>query len=373
MAHISRRGRDKWIVRVYLGRDGSGKLVFRNHIVTGTKEDAKSWARDAERDRSLEGTATELRTLTVGALLDDVLADYKINNKSFPGAEMVTRVHLRPVFGSQIAARVGTDALRKYVTARQEAGAANGTINRELALLRRAYNLGRLASPPKVQRVPRFPMMKEAAPRKSFFEDEKYRALMAELPDRLKPVVAFAYFTGCRYGEIVALEWRQVDLARGVVRLDPGATKNDDSRVAPLAAELREMLVLQKAKRDAQFPRCRWVFFGETGESIKDMRTGWASACRRAGLVDADGKPTLIFHDLRRTGVRNLVRAGVPERVAMAISGHRTRAIFDRYNITSEADLLGAAVKLQAYLDETRRSCTIVALEAPVVPSSLVQ
>jgi hypothetical protein len=115
------------------------------------------------------------------------------------------------------------------------------------------------------------------------------------------------------------------------------------------------------------------VFFGETGESIKDMRTGWASACRRAGLVDADGKPTVIFHDLRRTGVRNLVRAGVPERVAMAISGHRTRAIFDRYNITSEADILGAAVKLQAYLDEIRHSCTIVALEAPDATPSRVQ
>lgn len=208
-------------------------------------------------------------------------------------------------------------------------------------------------------------MLKKHNVRKGFLEDTQYRALLTELPEHLKPLVGFAYLTGCRDGEIVDLQWRQVDLARGIVRLDPGATMNDDSRVIPLATELRETLTLQKARRDAQFPGCRVVFFGETGEPIRDMRTGWANACRRAGLWQGDektGHPSVIFHDLRRTGVRNLVRAGVPERVAMAISGHRTRAIFDRYNITSEADRLGAAVKLQAHIDETRR-----AAEAPSV------
>lgn len=378
MAQIKQHGRGKWLIRVYLGRDGSGKQQFRNRVITGTKEDAKTWAQAAERDRDLGGAGVELRSLTVSTLLDDLQADYRINAKSFAWVESVARVHLRPALGDQVAARVGTDTLCKYVSRRQKAGAANGTINRELALLRRAFNLAHLASPPKIQRVPRFPMLKENNVRKGFLEDAQYCALLAALPDHLKPVVAFAYFTGCRYGEIVALEWRQVDLARGLARLDPGATKNDDSRVIPLANELRDMLLMQKARRDAQFPRCRVVFFGETGESIKDMRTGWASACRCAGLVDDQGKPTVISHDLRRTGVRNLVRAGVPERVAMAISGHKTRAIFDRYNITSEADLLGAAVNLQAHIDEARRagdttkSCNIVAPEGSDTTNGMV-
>jgi hypothetical protein len=91
-------------------------------------------------------------------------------------------------------------------------------------------------------------------------------------------------------------------------------------------------------------PKAEFVF-NLKGERIESFRKAWKSACHPAKL------PELLFHDLRRTGVRNLVRAGVPERVAMAISGHRTRSTFERYNITSERDLREAAKKLETYIN----------------------
>lgn len=94
---------------------------------------------------------------------------------------------------------------------------------------------------------------------------------------------------------------------------------------------------------------CCWLFFREGGQQVKSFRRSWASACKKAGLIRKSSK---LFHDLRRSGVRNLIRAGVPEVVAMRISGHKTRAIFDRYNIVNERDLKEAARKLERYISE---------------------
>jgi hypothetical protein len=108
---------------------------------------------------------------------------------------------------------------------------------------------------------------------------------------------------------------------------------------------------MQRSIRD---PTCPWVFFRDGGVQVRSFRDAWHTACAAAGLVFDKDKPYHRFHDLRRSGVRNLIRAGVPEVVAMRISGHKTRSIFDRYNIVSERDLQEAAQKLDAYMKSQR-------------------
>jgi integrase len=186
--------------------------------------------------------------------------------------------------------------------------------------------------------------------RQGFFEREQLDSILKHLRSWNQPPARFAYVTGWRKQEVLTLRWPQVDFEAGYVRLEPGTTKNREARVFPFTDELREILEGQKAKADALKKAgiiTPWVFFREgkakRGRQIGDFKKNWNTACTDAGI------PGRIFHDFRRTAVRNLVRAGVPERVAMKMTGHKTRSIFERYNIVSEGDLRDAAARLNQF------------------------
>jgi len=278
-------------------------------------------------------------------LEEDFLRDYRINQKkSLVRAEKSTD-HLKGYFEGFKVSRITTDHIQAYIETRQDEGASNATINRELSALKRMLNMGARQTPPKVDRVPYIPMLRENNTRKGFFEHGDFMALRDKLPDYLKGFVSFAYKTGWRVSEIENLTWGQVDREQGIVRLEAGETKNDEGRTVYLDEELQEVIKAQWESRKKNGKLTPYVFPGKDGkERMKDFRGAWAKACKEAGI----GKR--LFHDLRRTAVRNMVRAGIPERVAMMISGHKTRSVFERYNIVSDADLKEAAQKQETYL-----------------------
>ena len=326
-----------------------------------TKSDKQGEAERLLKQRTAEiiaGRFHNTEPALVNELLDDLLQDYEVNAKSDEWVKLVNNVHLRPHFGHLRAHQITTTTINEYIAKRRALNRANATINRELSLLRRACNLGLRAEPPKVTRAPRITKLSENNVRKGFFEHHEYQALLAALPRHLKPIVTFAYYTGCRRNEILSLQWNQIDLAKNIVRLEPGTTKNGEARQIPLTADLTATLRILNEQRDN---KCPWVFT-YLGKRIHTFTSGWNNACTVAGLVDDKGRHSKLFHDLRRTGVRNLVRAGVPETVAMKISGHRTRSVFDRYNIVNEQDLTNAAERLSAYIrqegdgDQPRRT-----------------
>lgn len=336
------RGKRTWLLRVYLGRDPrTGKREYLNQTFHGTKRDAEDELAALVTKRSKGEIAAGRKAVTISDLLDDLIRDYRLNGQGIQWCETLCNVHLRPFFGKLPAAKLTAAHVNAYIDARKEKGRANATINHELSLLRRALNLGKDAD--KVTRAPKIPKLEENNVRKGFFEAAEYQAMRAELPEDLRPVLTFAYYTGCRRGEILGLQWPQVDLEECMIRLEPGTTKNAEPRLLPLDGELLETIRMQREIRDARCPESPWVFFWrKDGRQILNFRKSWDAA---GGAAKVDK----LFHDLRRTGVRNLVRAGVPEKTAMLISGHKTRAVFDRYNVTDERDLKAAMRAVSEY------------------------
>jgi len=284
-------------------------------------------------------------------LATDYLRDYEVRGlRSKETAEARVK-HLRAFFGMDRALDITTTRVRAYQAHRLQEKAQPGTINREVAALARMFHLavkaGRLAT------CPVFPTrLEENPPRQGFFEHAEYLAIRAHLPPHYRDVLDFAYYTGWRKQEILGLEWREVDLAGGVIRLRPERSKTKAGRLLPLSPPLRDVLARRQAVRRLDTP----LVFHRKGRPIGDWRKTWDGAGKAAGL------PGKKLHDCRRTAARNLVRAGVPERVAMAILGHKTRSIFDRYNIVSEADLRQAAGRLVDYISAQRAESTVVPL-----------
>jgi integrase len=179
-------------------------------------------------------------------LLDDLLTEYRVNERASLRRMKELVGHLRPSLGHLRAAAVTTAEVNRYVGRRQADGAANATINRELAALKRAYSLAYQAG--RILAKPHIPMLAENNVRTGFFERDQFEAVRAQLPADLHGVVSFAYVTGWRMPtEILTLQWRQIDLDVGVVRLEPGTTKNREGRVFPLNDELRAVLEAQRA------------------------------------------------------------------------------------------------------------------------------
>jgi integrase len=277
--------------------------------------------------------------LTFEDLAATITSDYAVN--AFRSTRRVEGAlkHLRAYFGLDRAVDITTDRVRAYVVKRREAGAASATVNRELAALKRAFAIA--VKDERLSRAPHIEMLDESGnARQGFLEHAEFVALRDVLPEYLRDPITFLYLSGWRVSEMKSLEWKDVDADGGMIRLAPEKSKTKEGRTLPISGELAEVMARAHAARRLE---CAAVFHHD-GQPILDFRGSWAAGASKAGLGH------LLVHDLRRCAIRNLVRAGVSDHVAMKLSGHKTRAIFDRYNITSEADLKAATERRDSYL-----------------------
>jgi integrase len=330
----------------------------------GDREAAENIA-SAHRTRLAEGNwnLKKKKKVTVGELLDKVQKEYEAN-RTFCAQKRSLLVRARADFGTKMAHELTEDDLTAYVERRLFEGAAPATVNRLTEVLRKAYRLGKLP-------VPEMMRPEELNVREEFFTRGEFDAVHSRLPEDLRDFCLFGFLTGMRLGEIRSLAWSSY--AENVLTLRGVNAKTKKSRKIVIAGELIGLMARRQAARAVTKSdgtrEMTTTIFHRDGLPVAEFRKSWSSACLAAGLgkmmcpkCESESTarrcshckvPTSYsgrnFHDLRRTAIRNLVRAGVPETVCMAISGHRTRAVFDRYNITDEKDLAEAMRKLESY------------------------
>jgi integrase len=281
-----------------------------------------------------DGTPLTFDTMAQAYLEDYALQRYRTMTTARARVE-----HLREFLGGWAVEAITADAARRYQLHRRKQSAEAATINRETSALSRMFQLAIRRG--LLERMPLFPnRLEENPPREGFFEHDEYLKVRAYAPAPYQDVLDFAYYSGWRRNEIWELTWDEVDLKGGVIRLPARRSKTRTGRMLPISGPLRQVLDRRKRARCPGNPRV----FRRDGVPVRVWRYALRDACRKAKV------PHRLLHDCRRTAARNLIRAGVPERIAMLLTGHKTRAVFDRYNIVNEQELLTAGQRLAAYL-----------------------
>jgi integrase len=242
--------------------------------------------------------------------------------------------NLKPVFGELTVKQLTKGVLSDYTAARKKAGAANATVNKEINILRTAFNHAEIIPPVK------WPRLQESNVRTGFLPDDKQVPLEQECAKVglwLRAMLAVAIDYGWRKAELMLLKVSQVDLLEKTVRLEPGTTKNDEGRTVLLnqkCFELVKACALGKTPEQYLFTYSDGspVFRMEQGRPVATWRKTWKAVTKAAGVEG------LHFHSLRRTSARNNRRLGVPENVIMKLSGWKTASMFKRYSIVSTDD-----------------------------------
>jgi integrase len=316
---------------------------------TDIKEEAERKLRRLMGDAD-KGVTTRPESITYAQIREDLLAHYRNKgHKSLAvmadGTEIIypliplDRFFKHPDKGTTVA-RITHRTVAAFIAARQKQRIGNAAINNSLSLLRRMLHLAKKNY--NLPFVAPIELLKPPPSRKGFLSLKDFNRLLAALPHNVRPLVTFLYYSGARKGEACAIRWDQVDLKAAVVRLESEQTKTSEARTIPLPNVLVEML-------RKQTPREGPVF------DSSNLRKAWEKACDATKLgkcTPLKGKnyylySGLMLHDLRRSGARNLRKAGIPESVCMKITGHKDRSVFDRYDIVDVEDVQEAMKRVE--------------------------
>lgn len=249
-------------------------------------------------------------------------------------------------FGDMVIGKILPENLEGLIEKRKSEGRADATIDHEIGAARtmimKAFDNDKVGG----NTIKKFRKIKKlvkgnANARDRYITSAEFAAMLDNAPPHLRDILMMAYHTGMRRGEILPLTWDKIDLKKRFIYLEAADTKDKEKRSIPISDELHMTLkAIPKALHDNH------VFLYQ-GQPIEDIRTGLRATCEASGIpYGRETKGGFIFHDLRHTFNTNMRKAGVPESVIMALTGHSTRSMFDRYNTIDEDDLRDAIKSL---------------------------
>jgi integrase len=333
---LYQRGQTWWIC-VY----ANGKQI-RESTQTSDVERAKKYLRHKLKEvGAFELAGKPLitsrdRRKTVSDLMSALEKDFAIRDILTAQAKSQVK-RVRADFAGARAMSLSKEDVDRYIEQRLAAGDAPASINRTTGLLKQGYIFAELP-------VPKIRKLDESGNvRHGFFSELEVRRVMANLDSDLADFTLFGWLTGMRKAEIASLRWE--DVAGDEIRLRAENAKTGEGRTIPFEGELADLIERRKKARQFKVNDVTMIsplIFHRDGEPIREFRKSWATACRLAGV-------RRLFHDLRRSAARNMLNAGVPQAIAMQITGHRTDSMFRRYAIVTPNDVRTALRRTQEH------------------------
>lgn len=262
-------------------------------------------------------------------------------------------------FGDMVVNKIKPVDIENYQLKRKNEERADATIDQHisdmLTVIYKAYENDLITGEAMkaFKRVKKL-LKKNANARDRILSSEEFDRLMAAAAPHLRPVIAVGYYAGLRLGEILPLTWNKVDLKAGVIRLEATDTKDHEARTVPICGPLYR--ILKGIPRRAIYADRVFLY---DGQPFKEIYGAMATACEKAGIAYGRfAKNGFTFHDLRHTFNTNMRKAGVAESVIMAITGHATREMFDRYNTIDPGDRKDAVDRLENFLENVTQTVT---------------
>lgn len=338
------------------------------------KESALEAARKAKREvqpelvrreREHRIGASKYQTATCDPLLTQYIASLKRRKAASAYViEKCIEAHVRPFFGSLKVLKLDTKIFDEYRAERTgQDGVSNATVDHDLTYLSAALRLEHNKRPnTRVPVMPTIPKSGEDHVRQNFLAFDGYQRVLEALPASLKCLFVIGWHIGNRKSALLELEWAQIEAT--TIRFHRKQGGKPVAVHGPIYGDMREWLEKQRSVRDRLFPKCQHVFFWHPedcqigghggsrsvpGARIVDFRESWSKAVRAAGY------PDLLFHDLRRSAVRNMIeKVRMSEKRAMEISGHLTTSMLHRYNIQNPSDVEDSARRMDQWIKDQR-------------------